>query len=86
MSLKDMRRSDVQDVSACPSCKSPRRSFISEIGIHFRGTEGLNKPLVWVSREVLVCGRCGRAEFVVPEKERQALNNENLVETAETSV
>jgi hypothetical protein len=44
-----------------------------EIAIHFPGVKGLEKPIVWVFPEVLVCLSCGNAEFVVPERELRVL-------------
>ena len=57
----------------CRHCESGRKSFTSEIAIHFPGLDGLNKPLVRVFPEVKVCLNCGMAEFVVPEEERRVL-------------
>jgi hypothetical protein len=57
----------------CHHCESARKSFTSEIAIHFPGLGGLNKPVVWVFPEVKVCLNCGTAEFVVPGNELRAL-------------
>jgi len=43
--------------------------FIGEMGIHTPGLQGINKPVVWVFPELIVCSDCGRAEFAVPENE-----------------
>ena len=57
----------------CKSCGSvDRRKFSAEIGIHFPGLNNMDKPVVWVFPEVVVCLDCGTAELVVPkEKLRQ---------------
>jgi len=57
----------------CRRCESARKTFPSEIAIHFPGLDGLKKPIVWLFPEVRVCLKCGTAEFVVPEKERDLL-------------
>ena len=64
----------------CHHCESACKSFTSEIAIHFPGLNGLNKPLVWVFPEVMVCLKCGTAEFVVPEKERRVLVEEEPID------
>jgi len=58
----------------CKECHSDRQSaFNGEIAIHFRGLEGLDKPIVWVVEQIAVCLNCGFAEFIVPERELQVL-------------
>jgi hypothetical protein len=37
------------------------------MSIHFPGLQNIDKPVVWVFPEVLVCLDCGTAEFAVPE-------------------
>jgi hypothetical protein len=37
------------------------------MAIHFPGLKDLEKPLVWVFPELLVCLKCGTAEFEIPE-------------------
>ncbi len=60
---------------ACKGCHSDRQSvFNGEIAIHFRGLEGLDKPIVWVFQETVVCWHCGFTEFTVPERELQVLS------------
>jgi len=62
----------------CPSCGSPNESkFTAEIAIHYPGLKNLDKPVVWVFPEVLVCLDCGKARFVVPEAELRSLNQGN---------
>jgi hypothetical protein len=58
----------------CQRCTSDsRRSFNSEIAIHFPGLNGLDKPIVWVFPRLAVCLACGSAEFIVPERELRVL-------------
>jgi hypothetical protein len=58
----------------CKSCGAEKQSkFTAEIAIHFPGLKGLNKLIVWVFPELLVCLNCGNAEFAVPETELRLL-------------
>ena len=58
----------------CKSCGSVNQSkFSAEMGIHFLGLNNMDKPVVWVFPEVVVCLDCGTAEFVVPEAELRQL-------------
>jgi hypothetical protein len=60
----------------CKSCSSDeQQKFQGEVAMHFPGLDGLNKPIVWVFPEILVCLNCGLAEFVVPEERRNILRN-----------
>ena len=60
----------------CKSCSSENQhSFHGEVAMHFRGLDGLNKPIVWVFPEILVCLDCGLAEFEVPEEQKETLRN-----------
>jgi hypothetical protein len=62
------------DFPHCTSCRSEnRKTFTSEIAIHFPGIEGLNKPIVWVFPRISVCLACGLAQFTIPEKELEVL-------------
>jgi hypothetical protein len=36
------------------------------MGIHFLGLKNIDKPVVWVFPELVVCFDCGIAEFAVP--------------------
>jgi hypothetical protein len=52
----------------CKSCGSVNQSkFTGEIAIHFPGLKNIDKPVVWVFSEIVVCLDCGTAEFAVPE-------------------
>ena len=58
----------------CRSCGSVNRQmFIGEMGIRSPGLKGLDKPVVWVFPELIVCLDCGAAEFVVAEAELRVL-------------
>jgi len=57
----------------CKSCQSDQRKFNAEIGIHFPGLQGLDKPIVWVCTEFLVCLNCGLTEFEIPEAQLREL-------------
>ena len=58
----------------CTTCGSDNQSkFIAEIALHFPELKGLEKPIVWVFPELLVCLNCGNTEFVVPETELRLL-------------
>ena len=59
---------------ACKRCSSVKlKAFNGEIAIHFRGIEGLSKPIVWVFPEVLVCLECGMSDFTIPKRELDVL-------------
>jgi hypothetical protein len=71
------------DAGKCQSCSSERREeFNAETAIHFRGLEGLNKPIVWVFPRVLVCLDCGLTELFVPARELSVLKHGIPVEGA----
>ena len=58
----------------CLSCGSTNESKLTaEIAIHFPGLKNLNKPIVWVFSEIVVCLDCGEARFAVPEAELRSL-------------
>jgi hypothetical protein len=68
---------------ACKGCHSDKQSvFNGEIAIHFPGLEGLNKSIVWVFPKLVVCLHCGFAEFAVPERELQVLEQGSPVDGA----
>jgi len=50
-----------------------QKKFSAEIGIHFPELKDIDRPVVWVFPEVVVCLDCGTAEFAVPEAERRQL-------------
>jgi hypothetical protein len=58
----------------CKSCGLEKhREFTAEIAIHFPGLNGLEKPIVWLFPNLIVCLNCGNAEFAVPESELRVL-------------
>jgi hypothetical protein len=61
---------------SCSSCQSGNQvNFRGEIAIHFPGLKNIDKPVVWVFPDLIVCLNCGTAEFVVPEAELRVLAN-----------
>ena len=59
---------------ACKKCSSENQStFNGEIGIHFPGLQGLDKPIACVNPKLLVCMNCGFAEFAIPETDLRRL-------------
>jgi len=65
------------EVGLCSSCASRRQmKFLGEICLHFSGgLESLNKPLVWVFPQLVVCLDCGSAQFTVPDAELRQLKD-----------
>ena len=58
----------------CKSCHFENQcEFNGELAIHFRGLNGLDKPIVWLFPKLRVCFNCGFTEFVVPETELRRL-------------
>jgi hypothetical protein len=43
------------------------------MSIHFPGAKNIDKPVVWVFPEIVVCLECGTTEFAVPEAELRLL-------------
>jgi hypothetical protein len=43
------------------------------MSIHVPGLKNVDKPVVWVFPEIVVCLDCGTAEFAVPETELRLL-------------
>ena len=67
----------------CNRCNSDKQGvFNGEFAIHFRALEGLDKPIVWVFPEIVVCLNCGVTEFTVPERELQVLSKGSPVKGA----
>jgi hypothetical protein len=63
---------------ACKFCRSEnQRNLNGEIAIHFPGFEGLNKPIVWVFSQLLVCLNCGGSEFLIPQTELDVLREDS---------
>ena len=63
--------------SATPKCKHCHSEhlghFTGEVAIYLTGLASLNQSIVWVFPDLLVCLNCGYTEFIVPERELQAL-------------
>lgn len=58
----------------CNQCASHNRQlFNGELAIHFPGLDGLDKPIVWVFPQLVVCLNCGLTQFTIPEKELDLL-------------
>jgi hypothetical protein len=52
----------------CPSCSSKNQRILNaELGLHFPGLQGLDKPIVWAFPEVLICLNCGFAVFALAD-------------------
>ena len=59
---------------SCKSCGSDNLcQFGGKIALHFTGREGLAKPHVHVSTDIVVCMNCGAAQFVVQGTELRLL-------------
>jgi hypothetical protein len=59
---------------ACKACGSiNQKKFSAEMGIHFPELKDIDKPVVWVFPEVVVCLNCGSAEFAIHEAELRQL-------------
>ena len=51
---------------SCKRCASGGlKVFGAELAIHFPGWQGLDKPHVLVFSDLMVCLKCGLAEFVL---------------------
>lgn len=62
------------DIMRCRLCGSQDQGrFTGELAIHFSGPKSLNEPHVFVFPELVVCLKCGFAEFAVPETELRLL-------------
>jgi len=61
-------------IMACKKCSSEKQSTLNgEVGIHYPGLKGLDKPIVFVYPKLLVCMNCGFTEFAVPETDLRRL-------------
>lgn len=58
----------------CKVCGSENvQKLRGEIAMRVAGLQNIDKPVVWVFPDILVCMDCGIAEFAVPEDERRIL-------------
>ena len=59
---------------SCKSCQSVNQSKLNgEIAVHLPGLKNLDKPIIWVFPELVVCLDCGFTEFVIPATELRRL-------------
>lgn len=62
----------------CTACGSESLGkFNGEVAIHFPGLKNIDKPVVWVFPQVVVCLDCGMAQFPVPKAELRLLAKGN---------
>ena len=62
------------DIMRCSSCGSENvNKFKGEIAIRSPGLKNLDRPIVWVFPDVIICADCGTAQFAVPEAELRML-------------
>ena len=60
----------VVNATVCTLCGSENLGrFVAETGIHSVGWENMNKPTVFVSRDLVVCFHCGVAAFPLLDKQ-----------------
>jgi hypothetical protein len=75
--ISHIRKAQLPDRLASMPCKScgstNQRKFTGELGIHFPGLKNIDKGVVWLFPELVVCLACGTAEFTVPEEELRQL-------------
>ena len=65
---------------SCRQCDSDnQRGFNGEMGIHFAGLKGLDKPIVWVFPKLAVCLDCGFTEFSISGTELPRLREQDSV-------
>ena len=66
----------------CNSCGSAnQKKFSAEMAIHFLELKNIDKPVVWVFSEVVVCLDCGMAEFAVSKDEARQLQQSDSAAT-----
>jgi hypothetical protein len=74
VSIHPERQSPLGIGMPCKSCGSVNQSkFTAEMAIHFPGLKNIDKPVVWVFPELVVCLDCGTAQFAVPEAQLRQL-------------
>ena len=55
--------------ASCIHCQSENQhTFSGELALHFRGLEGLNKPIIWVFEDISVSLECGYAHSTSPRE------------------
>ena len=71
----------------CKSCGSViQKKFSAEMAIHFPELKDIDKPVVWVFPEVVVCLDCGTSEFAVPEAELRQLAKGDAAATGQPGI
>jgi hypothetical protein len=61
----------------CRSCGSKEQTkFAGEMGVHVLGLENVDKPVVWVFPNLLVCMTCGYTEFTIGEEQLRLLGED----------
>jgi hypothetical protein len=71
----------------CKSCGSVnQKKFGAEMGIHSPGLKNIDKSVVWVFPEPVVCLDCGTAEFAVPEAELRQLAKSDAATPSATAI
>jgi hypothetical protein len=69
----------------CKSCGSESlRKFNGEIVIRFPGLKNLDRPVVWVFPELVVCMDCGLGQFAIPEGELRLLDKASPLPLADS--
>lgn len=64
----------VANALPCKACGSEKvQKLRGEIAMRTPGLKNIDKPIVWVFPDILVCMDCGIAEFAVPEDELRIL-------------
>jgi hypothetical protein len=67
--------------ASCIQCQSENQhTFSGELALHFRGLQGLNKPIIWVFQDISVCLDCGYAQFDVTERAVEILRTEVAID------
>jgi ribosomal protein L40E len=62
----------------CKSCSSDNlRKFATEVAVHFPFSENTFKAHVYLFPEILVCLKCGNAQFAIDEDHLRLLAEDN---------
>jgi hypothetical protein len=54
------------------------------MAIHFPGLKNIDRPVMWIFPDVVVCLDCGTAEFPVPETELRELAKDDTATEGST--
>jgi hypothetical protein len=64
----------------CKVCGSENvHKLRGEIAMRSPGLKNIDKPIVWVFPDIVVCMECGIAEFALPEAELRMLAKREVV-------